>query len=168
VRDVTIREYRDTDLDACRHLWRELTQRHRDIYGDSSIGGDDPGRLFDEYLENLALVGPWVVEWDSAVVALGGLLVEGSQAEVEPVVVLSRCRSHGIGTRLIEHLIEEARRRGVRSLSVRPVARNAEAMACFRRAGFSFLGHVEMFQDLVRGDRKWKRGITLHGEEYRY
>jgi GNAT superfamily N-acetyltransferase len=166
--NLTIREYRRSDLDACRHLWCELTQRHRDIYGDPKIGGDDPGRLFDEYLANPALAGPWIVEWDSAVVALGGLLVEGTEAEVEPVVVLTRCRGRGIGTRLLEFLIEEARRRGVRSLSVRPVARNREAMACFRRAGFELLGHVEMFQDLAGTGRKWKRGITLHGEEYGY
>lgn len=166
--NLTIREYRPDDLEACRHLWRELTQRHRDIYGDRKIGGDDPGRLFDEYLENPALAGPWVVEWDGAVVALGGLLVEGAEAEVEPVVVLTRCRSRGIGTRFIDFLIEEARRRGVRSLSVRPVARNAEAMACFRRAGFTTLGHVEMFQSLVPGHRKWRRGITLHGQEYEF
>lgn len=165
---LTIREYGPADLDACRRLWRELTQRHREIYEDPKIGGDDPGRLFDEYLANPALVGPWVVEWDSAVVALGGLLVEGADAEVEPVVVLTRCRGRGIGTRLIEFLIDEARRRGVRSLGVRPVARNVEAMACFRRAGFELLGHVEMFQHLAGSVRTWKRGITLHGEEYGY
>jgi len=165
---LSIRPYRDDDLDVCRHLWRELTQRHRDIYGDSKIGGDDPGRLFDEYLANPSLAGPWIVEWESAVVALGGLLVDGPQAEIEPVVVLTRCRRRGIGTRLIEHLIEEASRRGARSVSVRPVARNAEAMACFRRAGFSLLGHVEMFQSLSGNERKWKQGITIHGEEYGY
>jgi GNAT superfamily N-acetyltransferase len=164
--NLTIREYRPDDLEACRHLWRELTQRHRDIYGDSKIGGDDPGLLFDEYLENATLAGPWVVEWDASVVALGGLLVEGADAEIEPVVVLTRCRGRGVGTRLIEFLIEEARRRGAHSLSVRPVARNAEAMACFRRAGFTTLGHVEMFQSLTGGNRKWKRGITLHGLDY--
>jgi len=166
--NLQIREYRPDDLEACRRLWRELTQRHRDIYGDPKIGGDDPGRLFDEYLENPALAGPWVVEWDRDVVALGGLLVEGSDAEVEPVVVLTRCRGRGIGTRLLEFLIEEARRRGVRSLSVRPVARNGDAMRCFRRAGFRTLGHIELFQDLAGTGRKWKRGIAMHGEEYEY
>ena len=166
--NLVIREYRSDDLEAGRRLWYELTQRHRDIYGDPKIGGDDPGHLFDEYLENPALAGPWVVEWDQAVVALGGLLLEGAEAELEPVVVLTRCRNRGVGTRLIEFLIDEARRRGARSLSVRPVARNAEAMACFRRAGFTTLGHVELFQDLTARGRKWKRGISLHGKDYEY
>ena len=166
--NTTIREYRPEDLEACRHLWRELTQRHREIYDDPKIGGDDPGLLFDEYLESPNLAGPWVTEWDQAVVALGGLRVDGAEAELEPVVVLTRCRSRGLGTELIRFLVDEARARGVRSLSVRPVARNAEAMACFRRAGFEVLGHVEMFQSLTSSRRKWKRGITLHGLDYEF
>jgi hypothetical protein len=42
---VIIREYTPADVDACRDLWRALTQRHRDIHGDPSIGGADPGIL---------------------------------------------------------------------------------------------------------------------------
>jgi hypothetical protein len=45
--DINIREYRDTDYESCRGLWVELTGRHREIYGDPAIGGDDPGRGFD-------------------------------------------------------------------------------------------------------------------------
>ncbi len=39
-----------SDREACRALWRELTECHRTIYGDPSIGGDDPGLYFDEHL----------------------------------------------------------------------------------------------------------------------
>jgi hypothetical protein len=46
--EVGVRDYADGDYDACRSLWAELTEYHRDIYGDPSIGGDDPGAAFDE------------------------------------------------------------------------------------------------------------------------
>jgi hypothetical protein len=31
--DVTVREYRPDDLSACRMLWVELVQHHRELYG---------------------------------------------------------------------------------------------------------------------------------------
>ena len=41
--EVVVRDYADGDYDAGRSLWAELTEYHRSIYGDPSIGGDDPG-----------------------------------------------------------------------------------------------------------------------------
>ncbi len=163
-----LRAYAPGDLEACRALWVELTQRHRDIYEDPALGGDDPGRQFDAYLARDDLVGPWVLEVDGAVVGLTGLLVEGTEAEIEPVVVTAAHRSRGLGTRLLEHARAEAVARGMTHLSVRPVGRNAAAMACFHRAGFDILGRVELFTELRpgRGDR-WKPGVTLHGLGYR-
>jgi hypothetical protein len=58
--DVSIREYRLSDLPACRALQRELVERHREIYGDPGIGGDDPGAGFDLHLRNPELAGLWV------------------------------------------------------------------------------------------------------------
>ena len=46
----TIRTYQPRDLEACRSLWTELTQVHRDLYEDPTFGGDDPGLGFDEHL----------------------------------------------------------------------------------------------------------------------
>jgi ribosomal protein S18 acetylase RimI-like enzyme len=166
---ATIREYESRDLERCRGLWRELTQRHRDIYASSSIGGDNPGDRFDEYLGTENLAGPWVAVEGSDVVGMAGLLVSGIEAEIEPVIVQTQFRSRGIGTELIDRLKTEARVRGVEYLSIRPVARNVEAIACFHRAGFSLLGHLDMFVRLTdSGDRKWKHGIEIHGHAFRY
>ena len=66
-------------------------------------------------------------------------------------------------------MVEEARRRGVRSLSIKPVARNIEAMALYHDVGFRTLGHIDMFMDLQEGmDRDWRHSIELHGLDYRY
>lgn len=166
---ASIREYRDADIDACRGLWNQLTQRHREIYEDPSIGGADPGGQFDQYLHRQDLHGPWVAQLNSEVVGLAGLLVNGVGGEIEPVVVRSDVRSRGIGTGLIRWVHEEARRRGMRYLSIRPVARNAPAIACFYRAGFHLLGHVEMIVDLVpESKRRWQPGIEIHGHAFRF
>ena len=167
--NVTIREYQDQDLEGCKYLWRELTQRHRDIYLDQTIGGDDPGIYFEHYLKKTNLAGPWVAEEESTIVGMAGLLIDDEEAEIEPIVIRSEFRSRGVGTLLIEHLKAEARERGVEYLSIRPVARNVEAIKCFYLAGFSLLGHIDMFIDLTEeSDKGWNDGITIHGYAFRY
>ena len=88
--DTTIREYRQRDYPTCRALWVELTERHRHIYGDPAIGGDDPGRGFDEYLANADRRATWVAEVDGNVVGMAGLVARGDEAAVEPLVSRSR------------------------------------------------------------------------------
>jgi hypothetical protein len=41
--DIVVRAYAPGDYAACRSLWVELTEQHRRIYQDRSIGRDDPG-----------------------------------------------------------------------------------------------------------------------------
>lgn len=166
---IVIRRYETSDLVACRGLWAELTQRHREIYGDPTIGGDNPGSFFDAYLGNAQRRGPWVAEVLGKVVGLGGLIIHGEEAEVEPMVVSSPHRSQGVGTALLNHIVQEARDAGVRFLSVRPVARNVEAVSFFVEAGFDTVGHIDLFQDLSRSTaREWRPGIRIHGKDLRY
>src|SRR5689334_11138070 len=127
---ILIREYRPADFPAARRLWLDLVEHHRNIYNDASIGGADPGKHFEEYLAKTNLAGPWLAESGSSVIGLTGLLMDGVGAEIEPVVVSSEHRSAGVGTRLIEYAKEEAQRRGVKFLIIRPAARNIEAMRC--------------------------------------
>lgn len=85
--ELVVRDYAEGDYRACRALWAELTEYHRSIYGDPSIGGDDPGAEFDDYLATSQRIGSWVAESRGSVVGLTGLLDRGTSAEVEPVVV---------------------------------------------------------------------------------
>jgi len=167
--NITIRKYQNDDLAACRNLWVELTQHHRDIYQVPDIGGSDPGTAFDEYLKNEGLHGPWVAESQGVVVGMTGLLVNGSEAEIEPVVVSTDFRSKGVGKKLVSHAVAEARKRDVRFLSVKPVARNIEAFSFFTALGFNTVGHIELFQELEgAGERQWMSGMKLHNKNLKY
>jgi len=110
--ELVVRDYAEGDYRACRALWAELTEYHRSIYGDPSIGGDDPGAGFDGYLATSQRIGSWVAESDGRVVGLTGLLDRGRSAEVEPVAVTEAARDQGIGRRLISRVVEEALARG--------------------------------------------------------
>ena len=66
--EIVVRDYAESDYGACRSLWAELTEYHRSIYGDPSIGGDDPGAGFDDYLAESRRTGSWVAEFRGGVV----------------------------------------------------------------------------------------------------
>jgi N-acetylglutamate synthase-like GNAT family acetyltransferase len=166
VEGTSIRKYHPSDLESCRSLWEELTEWHRRIYEDPAIGGSDPGRFFEEHLSRVGADNLWVAVQDGAVVGLTGLMGEGEEAEVEPLVVSEQDRRKGIGGSLLEYIVAEARRRGVKYLSVRPVARNVDAIGFFFNRGFVNVGHVELFKDLSEG--KWKEGLRLFDIDFRY
>jgi GNAT superfamily N-acetyltransferase len=160
---ATIRPYRPTDHSACRQLWVELTEHHRDLYDDPGLGGSDPGAAFEEYLTRLDLSGVWVAEHaEDGVVGLVGLLLKGRAGEVEPVVVRQASRGRGIGTELLTHVAEEARRRGLRFLTISPVSRNLSAIRCFHAAGYGVLSAVELTLDLGERGHEWRDGLELH------
>ncbi len=151
------------DEAVCRALWVELTERHRLIYESPSIGGSDPAADFDSLLADSRLAGIWLAEVDGQVVGMAGLLLDGGEAEVEPIVVTEQHRSRGVGARLLEELRREALARGVAHLTIRPVARNVDAIRAFHRAGFNILGHIDMFMDLRENQPTWKEGVEVHG-----
>jgi GNAT superfamily N-acetyltransferase len=167
-----IREYRDSDYTACRSLYGEMAQHHAEIYKDPSIAGDDPGRGFDEYLGRVDRCGTWVAERGVQVVGLAGLCTTHEMpkgGEIEPVVVTASSRDKGIGTKLVEYGINEAKKQGVRFLRIRPVARNERAFSLYVRLGFDLVGNIDLVQDLdSMSNRKWKKGIKILGHELRY
>ena len=162
---VTVRPYAPPDRDACRALWAELTQRHRELYEDPAIGGDDPGRGFDEHLERQDLDGVWIAEADGAVVGLAGLLLGGGKAELEPIVVTGDRRGRTIGRLLAETAIARARALGVRQVQVRPVGRNVDAMRFFHALGFDVLGAVDLRLDV--DERPRAPGERIAGRDFR-
>ena len=166
--DVIIRDFADGDYAACRSLWTELTEYHRRIYTDPSVGGDDPGSGFDDYLTMPQRAGLWVAELHGDTVGMTGLLDRGTNGEVEPVVVTEPARAQGIGRLLIDRAVQEARARGYEYLAIRPVARNVAAIQRFHAAGFRTLGgHVDLTMDLAPRRHDWVPGQTLHDLDFR-
>lgn len=163
---MPIREYRSEDLQACRALYAQLVEHHREIYDDPTIGGQNPGAGFDEYLALPERVLTWVAVEDGAVIGVTGLLWEGDESTIEPVVVDRRCRRTGVGRALIQTAIEESRRRGATDVNIKPVARNASAIQAFHDLGFRTLGHVQLFMSLDRAGSYWRPGPELHGRAF--
>jgi GNAT superfamily N-acetyltransferase len=166
---AAVRPYRPTDHGPCRQLWAELTEHHRGLYDDPTLGGVDPGAAFDEYLTRLDVSGVWVADHpEDGVIGLVGLLLKGRAGEVEPVVVSPPHRGQGIGRALLTHVAEEARRRGLKYLTTTPVSRNLSAIQCLHAAGYEVLSGVELTLDLSRRSHEWRDGLELHDLRFSY
>ena len=166
---MRIRIYRAGDLDACRSLWAQMVQRHRDVYDDQSIGGDEPGLEFDQHLRQVGADHTWLAESEGGVVGFASLIVKDQEAEIEPIIVAREHRGKGIGERLIERAVEEARKLKLIYLYVKPVARNEEAIPFFHKCGFRTIGHIQMFIWLDESEPKaWKDGLDLFGKRFKY
>jgi len=166
---ASIREYDPGDLDRCRELWRSLTQRHRDIYDDPTLGGPDPGTEFDSYLKGPELHKLWVAEDADHLLGLCGLLIHERESELEPIVVDPKHRNRGVGALLAERSISESKRLGVKYVNVRPVARNLEAIRFFHRKGFQLLGRFEL-SIALEGASPFgsSRSIEIHSLTFQY
>jgi GNAT superfamily N-acetyltransferase len=164
-----VRGYREDDRGECRALWRELTQTHRDLYDDQSIGGDgDLGDYFDEHLERVGSERVWVAELEGRVVGFTSLVPDAERpvAELEPIVVAREARGAGVGRLLAERVVSAARDLGLRRLDVRPAARNEPAIAFFHDLGFGTLGQLELMLYLQE-PKDWPVRIRIAGRDFR-
>lgn len=112
--NVRIRGYDTSDLDACRRLWVELTEWHRELFASPGIGGDDPGRQFDEHLSRVGVEHIWVAEGNGRPVGMVGVIPSTGESELEPIVVAREWRGRGVGDALARVVIDAARERGDR------------------------------------------------------
>lgn len=166
---MTIRAYRPTDHRDCRRLWAELTEEHWALYDEPAVGGADPGAAFEEYLTRLDLSGMWVADDPTAgVVGMVGLILAGRGGEVEPVVVTTDRRGEGIGRALLGHVADQARRRGLRQLTISPAARNVDAIRCLHAAGYDALARVTLGIELNGRAHTWRDGLDVHDLRFRY
>lgn len=164
------RSYRDTDLEACRELWAQLTEWHRTIYDAPSIGGQDPGRKFDEHVARIGKERVWIAEHDGRVVGMIGLQpgYDEGTVEIEPLVVATTVRGTGVGRALVEHVVSEVQKMGLCDVNVHVVGRNAEAIRFYHDIGFDVIGHFELLYDTSeRGEQPWQEGETVAGRQFR-
>lgn len=166
---IEIRGYRPAeDHRICRNLWVQLTQAHRELYDDDSIGNPDPGSAFEEYLTHLNLSGMWVAVETGEVVGFTGLLVTDQSGEVEPLVVDESARGRGIGAALLERVSQAATDRGLTYVTIQPVTRNIAGLRCFHDAGFTAMSQVTLTKDLKPRTHEWRDGVELHGMRFTY
>lgn len=78
------------------------------------------------------------------------------------------CRALWAELTLVGTAIDESRARGLASVKVRPVARNATALEFFHSAGFSTIGQIELFMLLGDETRSWRSGIELAGRDWTF
>ncbi len=156
---MIIRNYvRESDLQGCALLLRELTEWHREMYQNPPIKW---GPIQTDYDRDLDTVDPsllWVAVQSSRVIGMVGLLLKGSrwgdEAEVEPIMVTREFRGKRIGERLLETAVTEARARGARLVAIKHLARNIKAIQFSYKHGFTNVRNVELSMDLSERSRK--------------
>jgi hypothetical protein len=91
--NIRIRNYQRSDRDVCLSLWRELTEWHREIYQDPTIGGDSPEEQSDKHLAKIGPPKIGVPTINSEVAGLTGLDASTLESEIKPLIVIKAHRN---------------------------------------------------------------------------
>ena len=81
-----------------------------------------------------------VANIDGELVGYGGITMAGDQGHVTTVAVDAVVRRHGVGTRIVVHLIAEILVRGGTEATLEVEARNRSAQALYMKFGFAPVG----------------------------
>ena len=164
---MEVRRFRPADSRECVELFRQLTEAHRVIYHDRTIGSGSPVRAWRAHIRETGAQNTWVAVQDGHVVGLVGLISHRGYGEAEPIVVAKGFRRRGAARLLLQTVIREARHRKWKVLTIKPVARNSVALRTFHALGFQMMGHVEL--DFPLKGKGWfvpKRGPTIAGRRF--
>jgi ribosomal protein S18 acetylase RimI-like enzyme len=165
--ETTVRRYLPGDLEGCRAMWVRLTEHHREIYDAPGIGGDDPGKQFDDHLSRVGPEYIWMAESGGQLVGLVGLIPhEDDEPEIEPIVVARGHRRSGIGLALMDAVFAAAKARDMGRLEVMPVSRNDSAIGSYHHLGFDIASQVELLYDGGASDR-WRPGLEVGESAFR-
>jgi len=145
--DYTIRDATVADADAVGRLWEVMAAQHRAYDGDVWCWADNAARRwrddFAGYVERgelLSLVAE-AVDGELAgfatveVKASDAVLATETNAFVWELVVSPDHRRNDVGTKLMEHVFEELKRRGVDDVILHVSVENAAALALYEGLG---------------------------------
>ena len=164
---VIIRNYvKASDLQGCALLLRELTEWHAEMYQRPAKAWGPIETDYDRDLDTLDPSLFWVAVHNSKIIGLVGLLLHenGDEAEVEPIMVTREFRGKGIGERLLETAVAEARLRRSKLVFIKHLARNIETIQFSYKHGFTNIGYIELLMDL--SERSRKPGPRMFGRDF--
>ncbi|GAA4362199.1 ribosomal protein S18-alanine N-acetyltransferase [Paeniglutamicibacter cryotolerans] len=121
----TLRVMTEADIDAVWALEQELFPE--DAW---------PRRMFQEELAHSQTRRFWVAEEGGAIIAYCGMMCVLPLADVQTIGVASAFEGRGLGSRLLETLIAEARDRGANDVLLEVRADNPRARQLYLRFGF--------------------------------
>lgn len=93
-----------------------------------------------------------VAEMDGAIAGYAGLFVPGETADIQILAVAPAYHRRGIGTALLQALLDEAQRRGVRTVLLEVRADNEPALGFYRRHGFEQISRRRGYYQAGRMD----------------
>jgi ribosomal-protein-alanine N-acetyltransferase len=126
---VTVRRMRWWDIEPVMVLERELFES--DAWSDAMFWSELAERDTRWYV---------VAEDGGALVGYAGLCAYPDEAYVQTIAVAPRAQRRGIGTTLLRLLLEEADRRGERTVLLEVRADNEGAQRLYERFGFTRVG----------------------------
>lgn len=142
---IQVRPYVAADSRAVARLFRELSRTHRELYPGLRVAGSRAlDGWFHLHMRRYGARSLRVAEEDGRVVGVVGLIAHRGRGEVEPLVVAKNCRRRGVGLTLIHAVVEEARRRRWKSLTVGVAPRNRVALRAFHALGFRALTSLDL------------------------
>ena len=121
----TLRVMAEADIDAVWALEQELFPE--DAW---------PRRMFEAELSDDKTRRFWVAEEHGAIIAYCGMMCVLPLADVQTIGVAGAFEGRGIGSRLLETLIAEARDRGANDVLLEVRADNPRAQQLYLRFGF--------------------------------
>ncbi|MCA9891107.1 MAG: GNAT family N-acetyltransferase [Anaerolineae bacterium] len=90
------------------------------------------------------------------IVGYGQVVRWGDKAEISDLMVAERLRGRGLGTELIRHLINSARRLNIKSLEIGVATSNGDAHRLYQRLGF-----VDAYSTFLRLGGEMEKVIFL-------
>jgi putative acetyltransferase len=134
--DLSIRDATNADAAAVREVVCTVLEE----YGLAPDPGGTDADLEDlekSYWENGGVFRV-VLSGDGSIIGCAGLFgVSATEAELRKMYLLRVARGRGLGRRLLNQLIADARRLGYRRVTLETASVLAEAIALYRSAGFS-------------------------------
>ncbi len=88
-----------------------------------------------------------VAQKEDKVIGCAGLTILVDEGDIDKVMVAEECRGHGIAALLMEELLAEAGRRGVKDFTLEVRAGNVPAIKLYEKFGFVSEGIRPRFYD---------------------